>query len=213
MATAERTWLVVAAESRELQGILKRCGASAMLDWPAAFAREAKWRGDRWLLVANGPGKRLAAQVMEKRIEVDGVISTGFCGALDPALRVGDIVDARSRRIHTADRVAVTAREKAALFASTGAAAVEMEAAALEQAASAWRVPFYCFRAVSDTAAEDMPLDFNLYRDAAGRFSRGRIALAALARPFTAIPALLRLDRNCRIAAESLGDFFADCTF
>jgi adenosylhomocysteine nucleosidase len=213
MATAERTWLVVAAESRELQGILKRCGASAILDWPAAFAREAKWRGDRWLLVANGPGKRLAAQVMEKRIEVDGVISTGFCGALDPALRVGDIVDARSRRIHTADRVAVTAREKAALFASTGAAAVEMEAAALEQAASAWRVPFYCFRAVSDTAAEDMPLDFNLYRDAAGRFSRGRIALAALARPFTAIPALLRLDRNCRIAAESLGDFFADCTF
>jgi adenosylhomocysteine nucleosidase len=213
MATAERTWLVVAAESRELQGISKRCGASAVLDWPAAFAREAKWRGDRWLLVANGPGKRLAAQVMEKRIEVDGVISTGFCGALDPALRVGDIVDARSRRIHTADRVAVTAREKAALFASTGAAAVEMEAAALEQAASAWRVPFYCFRAVSDTAAEDMPLDFNLYRDAAGRFSRGRIALAALARPFTAIPALLRLDRNCRIAAESLGDFFADCTF
>ena len=88
-----------------------------------------------------------------------------------------------------------------------------MESAAVARKAAEWGVPFRCVRAVSDTAAEDMPLDFNLYRDADGRFSRTRIALAALARPFTAIPALLRLDRNCRIAAESLGDFFADCRF
>jgi hypothetical protein len=33
--------------------------------------------------------------------------------------------------------------------------------------------------------------------------------LAALARPVTAVPALLRLDRNCRVAAESIGEFFA----
>ncbi len=86
-----------------------------------------------------------------------------------------------------------------------------MESAAIARKAAEWGVPFYAIRAVSDTALEDMPLDFNLYRDAAGRFSRTRIALAALARPFTRVPALLRLDRNCRIAAESLGDFFADC--
>jgi hypothetical protein len=65
-------------------------------------------------------------------------------------------------------------------------------------------------RAVSDVAAEDMPLDFNLYRDASGRFSRARIALAAFQRPFAAIPALMRLDRNCRIASESLGEFFVN---
>jgi hypothetical protein len=86
-----------------------------------------------------------------------------------------------------------------------------MEAAAIAEKAKEWGVPFYSIRAVSDTASEDMPLDFNLYRDAAGRFSRSRIALAAMARPFSAIPALLRLNRHCRIAAESLGDFFADC--
>ena len=55
---------------------------------------------------------------------------------------------------------------------------------------------------------EDMPLDFNLYRDAAGRFSRARIALAAMARPFTVIPALLRLDRNCRMGCRMLRRFF-----
>jgi adenosylhomocysteine nucleosidase len=213
MGTAEgpaggRTWLVVAAERREFDGILKRCGPPANLDWAAEFACEVGWNGDRWLLIANGPGPKLVEQALAKRVEVAGIISAGFCGALDPELRVGDVV---RDRIHSSDRVAVTASEKSSLREKTGAAAVDMESAAIAQKAAEWGVPFFMVRAVSDRASEDMPLDFNEYRDAAGRFSRARIALAALTRPFTAIPALLRLDRNCRIAAESLGDFFADC--
>ena len=218
MATAEsgrRTWLVVGAERREFSGILKRFGRAAKLDWPERFAREVNWKGDRWLLVANGPGgplveKALAGQALERRMEVSGVISIGFCGALDPALKIGDIVRADVLSI---DRVAVTATEKCALRASSGAAAVEMEAAAVARKAGEWGVPFYCIRAVSDTAFDDMPLDFNRYRDREGRFSRSRIALAALARPFTALPALLRLDHNCRLAAEALGECLADCRF
>jgi adenosylhomocysteine nucleosidase len=204
----ERVWLVVAAERREFDGILKRCGPPAKLDWPAEFACEVARNGDRWLLVANGPGAKLVERALEKRAEVTGIISTGFCGALDPSLQVGDVV---RDRIYSSDRVAVTASEKSSLREKTGAAAVDMESAAIARKAAEWGVPFYTVRAVSDRASEDMPLDFNAYRDSAGRFSRARIALAAMARPFTTIPALLRLDRNCRIAAESLGDFFADC--
>jgi adenosylhomocysteine nucleosidase len=114
--------------------------------------------------------------------------------------------------ILSVDRVAVTAAEKRALRERTGAAAVEMEAAAVEAKAREWGVAFRCVKVVSDVAVEDMPLDFNLYRDAGGRFSRGRIALAAMARPFSVMPRLLRLDQNCRTAAERLGEFFADCT-
>ncbi len=55
-----------------------------------------------------------------------------------------------------------------------------------------------------------MPLDFNRYRDADGRFSRTRIALAAMLHPFSVMPRLTRLDRNCRVAAEALGEFFAN---
>jgi nucleoside phosphorylase len=109
------------------------------------------------------------------------------------------------------DRVAVTAAEKRGLRERTGAAVIEMESAAVAAKAREWGLPFRCIKVVSDTAAEDMPLDFNLYRDSAGRFSRSRIALAALRRPFSAIPGLLRLDRNCRHAADKLGEFFADC--
>jgi adenosylhomocysteine nucleosidase len=219
MDTAEgggRTWLLVAAERREFEGILKRFGKWSKIEWAAEFACEAEWKGDRWLMVANGPGPRLIESALKEKRDVSGMISTGFCGALDPGLRVGDIVLGRSGTCPTIlsmDRVAVTADEKAELHRKTGAAAIEMEAAAVEQKAAEWDVPFYCVRAVSDTASEDMPLDFNRYRDVEGRFSRGRIALAAMARPFMTLPALLRLNRNCRIAADALGEFFVNHRF
>jgi adenosylhomocysteine nucleosidase len=201
------TWLIVAAETREFAGIRKRAP------------------NDRRVLVASGPGPRLASaavnEALRERRNVDGIVSTGFCGALDPALCVGDIVvsgdgvaSPRSfvrGQILSMDRVAVTAAEKRDLRERTGAVAIEMESAAVAAKAREWGVPFRCIKAVSDIAAEDLPLDFNLYRDPAGRFSRSRIALAAMRRPLTAIPALLRLDRNCRHAADKLGEFFADC--
>jgi adenosylhomocysteine nucleosidase len=200
-----RTWLLVAAERREFDGIVKRLGGCSRLDWPATFACESRFKGDLWLMVANGAGRAAVERALEKRIEVSGIVSTGFCGALDPALRVGDIVE---DGIVCSDRVAVTASEKAALREKTGARAVDMESAAVAGRAREWGVPFRSIRAVSDTAREDLPLDFNLYIDKKGRIARGRIAFAAMKNPFAKIPALLHLDKNCRIAAESLGEFF-----
>jgi adenosylhomocysteine nucleosidase len=225
-----KTWLLVAAERREFDGILKRLGTSEHLDWPdARFARQAEWKQDRWLLVANGPGPGLVEKALRKMMsgknsEVNGVISTGFCGALDPSLKLGDIVvGAESTvacgqpfvrgRILSIDRVAVASSEKRELRTQTGAVAIEMESAAVATKASEWGVPFHCIRVVSDTAADNLPLDFNRYRDAEGRFSRTRIALTAMARPFSVMPGLLAFDRNCRLAAEALGEFLADCRF
>ena len=198
--TPTLTWLIVASEPRELARVARRPG---------------------WLLLASGPGSRLVSEALRDKRAVDGIVSIGFCGALDPGLEIGDIVVsggevASSRHfvrgeILSTDRVAVTAAEKRTLRERTGAIAVEMESAAVAAKAREWGVPFRCIKAVSDTASQDMPLDFNQYRDSAGQFSRSRIAAAALRHPFTRIPALRRLDRNCRIAAERLGDFLADC--
>jgi hypothetical protein len=214
---------MVAAEAREFSGILKCFGPPVKLDWDGAkFAREVERNGDRWYLIANGPGPRCIEEVLRRKIDVNGIVNTGFCGALDPSLRIGDIViwgdapcGSRFARgeISSSDRVIVTAAEKRRLRETTGAIAAEMEAAAVKKIAENWSVPFYCVRAVSDTASEDLPLDFNLYRDASGRFSLPRIALAAIRRPFTRIPALKRLEANCNVASESLGAFFADCRF
>lgn len=214
---------MIAAESREFSGILKRFGPAAKIGGNGArFAREVFKDGDRWWLVANGPGPRSVEEVLRQKMDVNGIVNTGFCGALDPSLGVGDIVvwgdapcSSRFARgeISSSDRVVVTAEEKRKLREKTGAIAAEMEARAVKKIAGEWGVPFYCIRAVSDTANEDMPLDFNLYRDAAGRFSLAKIALAAMRHPFTRIPALRRLEANCNVASESLGAFFADCRF
>lgn len=217
------TWLMVAAEAREFEGILKRADHIRALPWQgAAFSREAAWKDSRWFLIANGPGPRLVERALEQKRHVERILSIGFCGALDPALRIGDIVVSGEvptglgasfvqGDVISVDRVAFTAREKCDLRRATGAAVVEMESAAVAQKAREWDVPFGCVRVVSDIAGEDLPLDFNRYRDADGRFERSRIALAALGRPFTALPGLIRLDRHCRMAAERLGEFLANC--
>ena len=220
-----KTWLLVAAERREFDGIRKRMGEIAKLAWPGAkFAGEARWRGDRWWMVANGPGEALVSDALKDKKNVDAIISTGLCGALDPVLRVGDIVVGGSMAlktqvgyvggtVHSIDHVAVTSLEKRTLRNATGAIAVDMEAAAVERKAAEWSLPFLCIRAVSDRAGDTLPLDFNRYRNARGDFSRTRIALAAMARPFTVMPQLIEFDRNCRRAADALGDFLADCRF
>ena len=213
---------MVAAEAREFEGILKRAGEARRLPWPgAAFSREIVSNNRRWLLIANGPGPRLVDHALQIKPSVDRVVSIGFCGALDPALRIGDIVVSGEvpeelgasfvqGDVLSLDRVAITAAEKGELRASTQAAVVEMESAAVARKAREWEMPFGCVRVVSDVADENMPLDFNRYRDADGRFSRTRIALAAMSHPFTVLPGLIRLDRNCRLAAERLGEFLAN---
>ena len=235
--------LVVAAEAREFRGILQNCGPVNELGWPVAYAVAAELRKVRFVFAANGPGHRLASQVLQvAEVEagtagIETVISTGFCGGLDPQLELGCIVEATSVldfgtgrqyaacsfRTSTAhptrgvvlstDRVAVSVKDKAELRKQTGAVAVEMEATAIALWASARSIPFYCLRAVSDTAGDAFPLDVNQMRDREGRFDRMKIVGHAMLRPWSAIPGLLKLDRHCRVAEERLGEFFANCRF
>jgi adenosylhomocysteine nucleosidase len=220
-----KTWLLLAAERREFDGIRKRMRKTTPFAWKGArFACEAHWQGNRWWMVANGPGPDLVLETLKDKPDVDAMISTGLCGALDPALRVGDIVVFGEKTIetqaphvkgavHTLDHVAFSAAEKHSLRNQTAAIAVDMESAAIQRKAAEWELPFLCVRAVSDRAEDTLPLDFNGYRNRQGNFSRTRIALAAMARPFTLMPQLIEFDRNCRKAADALGDFLADCRF
>ena len=207
------------------------------LDWPIDFARTMWVNGNAMLLVANGPGPKLAARAVEvtrERQKLDGLVSTGFCGALDPDLQVADIFvatgivsggyeetlarplssangQAHVGKLLSVNHVAWTAAEKSALR-KTGAGAIEMEAAAVAGKASEYNLPFYCVRVVSDVAGEDMPFDFNEMRDDDGRFSRGKILASAFLRPWK-FGDLMKLDNNCKKAAEALGDFIANARF
>src|SRR5256885_10367779 len=95
--------LYVASEAAELKPMAKLLTGVRKLKWPLTYAYEGVWEGRRLLLAANGAGPKLAARAVEVAIRaitsadlsssaLEAVVSTGFCGALDPTLRESQIV-------------------------------------------------------------------------------------------------------------------------
>jgi len=228
--------LLVAAEPREFDGLLRFCSGVRKLACPVFWARQGECAGRELWMVANGAGAAHAGRAVEAACEAcrpEAIVSMGFCGALDPALEIGDVfvataVDAAGRRFgvrlpHSAiphatgllasiDHVAQTAAEKGRLRAA-GASAVEMEAGGVAQFAAAHDIPLFCVRSVTDTAHQDFVTDFNKALLSDGHFGTINLLTSAIRNPGKALPELFRLRRSCRIATRTLGEFIAGCRF
>jgi adenosylhomocysteine nucleosidase len=222
----------LAAERREFEGLLPYLVEVSDPKWPVDFARLGRLQGTRVVMVANGPGSKLAGDavdIVKQNESIDGLVSVGFCGGLVPALGPCDVLVAteivgvgpallpvssrpfKTGKLVSIDRVVTTAAEKAAL--GKNGDAVEMEAAAVAERAKQSNVPFYAVRVVTDTCGESFPLDFNRMRSADGRFSRVRILAAALRNPGVIFPELMKLNKRTKLASRALGDFLADARF
>ena len=228
--------LFVAADKMEYSGILARAGDVRVRRLQVDWAREARLGGHEVLLAANGAGAMRAAAAVDAALDMfrpEAIVSTGFCGALDPALAVADVVvatcvngaDGRYPALPVSSasafypgpvcsigRVARTAEEKRKLRA-TGACAVEMEAAGVAGSAQERGLPFYCIRGVTDLAGETMENDFNRALRPDGHFDTISIVASALRYPAVRLPELVRLRRRCGSASRALGSFLADCRF
>ncbi len=148
----------------------------------------------------------------------DRVWMVGLAGALDPALRVGDLVidaaqsepafpavDATLRYgvIHTSERLVASPAEKRALFSQTGALAVDMELRIVREALAPSGVPVVGIRTISDTAETRLdPILPNLV-DTIGRPRWPTLAGAMLRRPTLLWP-LVRLGQDSTRAAAEL---------
>jgi adenosylhomocysteine nucleosidase len=228
--------LLVAAEPREFDGLLRFCSGVRKLAWPVYWARSAESGARQLWMVANGAGAAQAGRAVEVACAAcrpEAIVSMGFCGALDPALEIGDVfvataVDAAGRRFEVClpgsdlphstgvlasiDHVAQTAEEKQLLRAG-GASAVEMEAGGVAQAAAARGIPLFCVRSVTDTASDSFIVDFNKALLSDGHFGTIKLLASALENPRRAFPELFRLRRFCRIASRTLGEFIDGCRF
>lgn len=172
------------------------------------------------------PFRRLAKRFPAVRITVSGVgraaaraasllaleesprlvIAAGFCGALVPGLRVGDIV--RSPRILTVDYLVFDPDEKRTLGALHAADAVDMESAAVAEVCAAKGVPFLTVRAVSDTV--DTALSPELVRLLSGGNVSPWKALKALLRKPSLLGEFRRLARDTKHAARQLAAALVD---
>jgi adenosylhomocysteine nucleosidase len=228
--------LLVAAEPREFDGLLRFCSDVRKPGWPVYWARFGESGGRQLWMVANGAGAAHAGKAVEVAYPAclpDAIVSMGFCGALDPALSIGDVfvakaVEAEGRRFdlcmpqseipHTTGilasigHVAQTAAEKKLLRAG-GAAAVEMEAGGVAQAAARLGIPMFCVRSITDTSTQNFVLDFNKALLSDGHFGTIILLTSALGNPGKAFPELFRLRRFCQIASRTLGEFIAGCRF
>ena len=214
-----RVAIVVALE-REVRPLIKDWRASEKESGGRRFRFFEK---DGFVLVYGGIGAEAARRAAEAVIAIYApalICSAGFAGALDPNLKVGDIVqprhvvnagDGSKVDLGSGEGVLVsfgsvaTPEQKAKLRDSFGATAVDMEAGAVARAAEARGVRFAVVKVISDEFDFAFP-STERFVDSNGQFLEMRFAWFAAVRPWL-WPQVWRLARNSARASRALCDW------
>jgi len=172
------------------------------------------------VLICGGIGAEAARRATEsviQEVRPVRVLSVGFAGALDATLKVADVFEPRTV-INAADGAraetgrgqgtlvsyaAVADREqKQRLRTAYGAAAVDMEAAAVAHGAQARGVEFAALKAISDAADFAMP-EMERFVSGDGQFRSAKFALYVAVRPWL-WRSTIALARNSARASPAL---------
>lgn len=193
--------------------LLAASGMGARRAAHAAAALLDGWAPD--LLVIAGIGAALSPELRAGEVLAAQAVVSGDERLLPSCAPAPGHIPCQQGLVLSLDRVLVTPAEKRAALVALRSrdpeplpTVAEMETASAARAARARGIPWAALRAVSDTAHEPLPLDFNHFRKADGNLCAGRLAVALLRRP-AALPGLLRLGRNADAAAEALANALA----
>lgn len=208
---------IVAALEREVRALVKNWRAS---DREYDGLRFRFFENHDVVLVCGGIGAlgaRRAAEAVISLFDPEVVYSAGFAGALDPKLKVGEVVrpavvinagDCSRVQLRGGEGVLVSfgsvasPAQKASLREAFGADFVDMEAAVVARAAEARGVAFAAVKSISDESDFQFP-ETERFVDENGRFSEIGFALFAALRPWL-WPRVVRLARNSARASRTL---------
>ncbi|WP_263365621.1 phosphorylase family protein [Edaphobacter bradus] len=187
--------------------------------------RRGEDNADEWIAVCAGMGAEAARRAFAEA-ECDGalevVLSVGWAGALSETIQpeavvvpsvvidaqtgesfvISTTVDGALRLVTTA-RVA-DAKEKARLWESYGAVAVDMEAATVARLAEMRKIPLVCIKAISDGRDARLP-DLNRFVDRDGRMRMLPFLVYVAVRPGFWGP-LMRLGSHSAAGAKAMRD-------
>ena len=205
-----------AAESRHLGPLMPGSSDGTLLvvsgmggAAAASGARQLVDAGARALLswgVAGGLDPALPAGALflpGEVISADGVVyQTAGEWRETLAATVASCHPVTGGRLLTSRRPLASAADKSIAFSETGAAAVDMESAAVAEVARAQGLPFLAVRAIVDTANDRLPMAA-IAAASSGSVKLSRL-LGALARAPADLPALIRLMWRYHAASRSL---------
>jgi adenosylhomocysteine nucleosidase len=200
----------------------------AMKEEAAAFRKIAARRSDVGILIV-GIGQENAGRSIRKNLAGHSpalVLTCGFAGGLNPDLKIGDVVfdlpaknkseptyvgcckkleaaGAKPVKFFCADHIATTVGQKTKLRLETRADAVEMESAAIHAVCDEKNIPCVTVRVISDTAHEDLPLDFNSLAKPDKSMDYGKL-MWAIARSPGKIGALMALQKKTSFAGSQM---------
>lgn len=207
----------------------------ALKEEAAPFRKLAAGRRDLAILLTGIGRANAERSVREflKQSSPRQVFTCGFTGGLNPDLQVGDVIfelpasaiteaatavngpeelatqlataGARPAKFVCVSRIVTTVAEKQRLRTITHADAVEMESEAIHLVCQERKIPSATIRVISDTAHEELPLDFNELSNPDQSLNFRKLILAVVAAPGR-IPALLRLQKQTTFAAGKLAD-------
>jgi adenosylhomocysteine nucleosidase len=202
----------------------------ALKEEAVAFRKIAAGKAGVAMLMV-GIGRQNAEAAIRKYLATNApelVLTCGFAGGLDPDLKIGEVVfdvpaqtrsesphvvsdkqlveaGAKPAKFFCADRIATTVAEKKKLRAETGADVVEMESAAIRAVCAERGIRCITVRVISDTAEEDLPLDFNALSKPDKSLDFGKLAWAIAKSPGK-IGALMALQKKTSLAAQRLAE-------
>jgi adenosylhomocysteine nucleosidase len=188
--------------------------------------------GDKVHVFLTGIGRENAERATREFLATHKpslLLTCGFAGGLTLDLKIGDVIfefpvnrnagddayaairsklaaaGAKETKIYCADRIATTAADKKKLREDTGADAAEMESGAVHAVCSGHGIPCVTVRVISDTADQDLPLDFNKFLTEDKTLDMSKLMVAVARAPWK-MGALMELQKNTKLAAQRLAD-------